>query len=135
MRGLPSNIEDSGSHVILLKSVTDAGKIEIAIKHIEWIKFNSPFKLQLVLTELFASLSTSPNLEPVVQLLWIIHVQGLVSNADPRMEILEGCYYHLWSRITSYSRLKWLICLFSIINLWLSSQVTCFQLIPMFEFN
>ena len=94
MRGLPSNIEDSGSHVILLKSVTDAGKIEIAIKHIEWIKFNSPFKLQLVLTELFASLSTAPKLEPVLQLLQIMHVHGLVSNADPWMKMLEGCYSH-----------------------------------------
>lgn len=90
MHGLPSNIEDSGSHVILLKSLTDAGEIEMAVKHMEWIKGNFSSKFQIVLTELIASLSTAPKLEPVLQLLRLMHVRGLISNDDPWMKMLEG---------------------------------------------
>lgn len=90
MHGLPSEIEDSDSHVILLKSLTDVGEIEMAIKHIKWIKLNSSFKFQTVLTELIASLSTAPKLEPVIHFLQVMHMEGLVSKDDPWMKMLEG---------------------------------------------
>ncbi|PNT74036.1 hypothetical protein BRADI_1g06650v3 [Brachypodium distachyon] len=37
MSGVPSNIESSNSHVILLKCLTDVEEIEMAFEHIKWI--------------------------------------------------------------------------------------------------
>lgn len=90
IRGLPSNIENSDSHVILLKSLIDAGEVEMAIKHIEWVRNNSPFKLQAILDELLSSLSTAPNLEPILQFLQIMHGHGLVSDNSPWVNLLDG---------------------------------------------
>ncbi|XP_008777847.1 pentatricopeptide repeat-containing protein At5g14080 isoform X1 [Phoenix dactylifera] len=92
IHGLPSNIENSDSHVILLKSLTDAGEVEMAIKHIEWVGNNSPFKLQAILDELLSSLSTAPNLEPILQLLRTMHDHGLVSDNSPWANLLDGYF-------------------------------------------
>ncbi|URE32259.1 PPR repeat [Musa troglodytarum] len=88
MQSSPSEVASSDSHVILLKGLTDAGLIEMAVKHIDWLKTDSHVKFQTVLTELMASLSTAPNLEPVTQLLRAMHARGFVSDDGPWKSLL-----------------------------------------------
>ncbi|KAH7683244.1 TPR-like protein, partial [Dioscorea alata] len=90
MHQLPFVFEDSDSHVILLKNLTDAGKLKMAIEHIQWVRCNSPFKLEKICAELIASLSTSPNPDTVLQLLQEMHVQGLISHGTSLTNLIKG---------------------------------------------
>lgn len=80
----------SDSHVILLKSLTDAGLVEMAVKHIGWLKSNAHLTFHTILLEFMASLSTAPDLQPVILLLQAMHAQGIVCNHDPLVNVLEG---------------------------------------------
>ena len=91
MHRLPSVFEDSGSHVILLKNLSDAGKLKMAIEHMQWVRCNSPFKLEKIRAELIASLSTSPNPDTVLQLLQEMHVHGLISHGTSLTNLIKGC--------------------------------------------
>ncbi|CAM0876633.1 unnamed protein product [Alopecurus aequalis] len=89
MFGLPSHIESSNAHVILLKCLTDAGEIEMALKHIKWIRHDCSSMFQNVMNELMASLSTSASLQPVTKLVRYLHSQGLVDELSPWMKLIE----------------------------------------------
>ncbi|KAJ4954804.1 hypothetical protein NE237_011587 [Protea cynaroides] len=82
VRGIGPRLENSDSHVILLKCLVDAGELRIAIEHVKWVRDTSPSILRLISTELEASLSSSLNPEPILQLLSKIKEQPLVSNND-----------------------------------------------------
>ncbi|TVU02766.1 hypothetical protein EJB05_51724, partial [Eragrostis curvula] len=86
-----SNINNT-SHVILLKSLTDAGKVEMAIEHINWIKNNCSSSLQNIMNELMASLSTSTSLQHVTKLIQYLYSQSLVNEADPWMKLIGNVY-------------------------------------------
>ncbi|KAJ0988790.1 hypothetical protein J5N97_007146 [Dioscorea zingiberensis] len=90
MHGLPSVLEDSDSHVILLKSLMDAGQVNIAIKHVEWVRNSASFKLEKIYAELIASLSTAPEPDTVLQLLREMHVHGLISDGATLTNLFEG---------------------------------------------
>lgn len=92
LSSVPSHIENFDSHVILLKSLTDAGEVEMAIEHIKWIRNNCGFKLQKTLSELIASLSTTPNFESVLKLLQGMHAEGLLFDDGPWMNLLGDHY-------------------------------------------
>ncbi|KAL0920871.1 hypothetical protein M5K25_007886 [Dendrobium thyrsiflorum] len=80
MHGVPAKIESCDSDIILLKSLADAGEMDMAAKHVEWVKNNSPFKLQEIVNQLHESLSTTPKLDSVLQLLRAVQSQGLISD-------------------------------------------------------
>ncbi|XP_057984245.1 pentatricopeptide repeat-containing protein At5g14080 [Malania oleifera] len=82
LRGLPCDIGDSDSHVILLKCLADAREIPIAIEHIKWVGNTSPSMLEAISTELLASLSSSPRPELIQQLLQAMQEKCLVFNND-----------------------------------------------------
>lgn len=67
--GLTFDVAHSSSHVILLKYLADAGEVPIAIEHVNWVRETSPSMLQMIRTELSASLSSSSKPEPILQLL------------------------------------------------------------------
>lgn len=67
--GLTYDIAHSSSHVILLKCLADAGEVPIAVEHIKWVRETSPSMLQMISTELLASLSSPSTPEPVLQVL------------------------------------------------------------------
>ncbi|XP_047086126.1 pentatricopeptide repeat-containing protein At5g14080-like [Lolium rigidum] len=92
MFSVPSNIETSNSHVILLKFLTDAGEIEMALEHIKWIKRCCSSTFQGIMNELMASLSTSASLQPVTKLVRYLHSQGLVDEVGPWMKMIENVY-------------------------------------------
>ncbi|WOL12863.1 pentatricopeptide repeat-containing protein [Canna indica] len=96
---LPSEAANSESHVILLKGLTDAGLIEKAVQHLDWVRTNAHLIFQAVLTELIASLSTAPSLEPVTQLLRLMHARGFVSKEDPWMNMMASS--SKWSKTVS----------------------------------
>lgn len=83
---VPSNVNNLNSNVILLKSLTDAGKVEMAIDHINWIKSNCHSTLQNIMNELLASLSTSSSLQHATKLIQYLHSESLVDEADPWMK-------------------------------------------------
>ena len=89
MFSVPSNIESSNAHVILLKCLTDAEEIEIALEHIKWIRRYCSSMFQNIMNELMASLSTSASLQPVTKLLRYLHSQGLVDEVSPWMKLIE----------------------------------------------
>ncbi|XP_047092678.1 pentatricopeptide repeat-containing protein At5g14080-like isoform X2 [Lolium rigidum] len=92
MFSVPSNIETSNSHVILLKFLTDAEEIEMALEHIKWIKRCCSSTFQGIMNELMASLSTSASLQPVTKLVRYLHSQGLVDEVGPWMKMIENVY-------------------------------------------
>ncbi|KAM0898972.1 hypothetical protein ACQ4PT_021593 [Festuca glaucescens] len=92
MFSVPSNIESSNSHVILLKFLTDAEEIEMALEHIKWIKRCCSSTFQDIMNELMASLSTSASLQPVTKLVRYLHSQGLVDEVDPWMKLIDNAY-------------------------------------------
>ncbi|KAM0924835.1 hypothetical protein ACQ4PT_004742 [Festuca glaucescens] len=92
MFSVPSNIESSNSHVILLKFLTDAEEIEMALEHIKWIKRCCSSTFQGIMNELMASLSTSASLQPVTKLVRYLHSQGLVDEVGPWMKMIENVY-------------------------------------------
>jgi pentatricopeptide repeat protein len=92
MFSVPSNIESSNSHVILLKFLTDAKEIEMALEHIKWIKRCCSSTFQGIMNELMASLSTSASLQPVTKLVRYLHSQGLVDEVGPWMKMIENVY-------------------------------------------
>lgn len=63
------NIEQSNSHVILLKYLANSGEVSLAIEHIKWVGDNSPLMLDAICTELLASLSSSSKPDPVLQMI------------------------------------------------------------------
>ncbi|KAJ4729495.1 Pentatricopeptide repeat-containing protein [Melia azedarach] len=77
LRGLATDIGHSDAHVILLKCLADAREVQIAIEHIKWIRETSPSMLQVISTELLASLSSSSQPEPILQLLHALHERCL----------------------------------------------------------
>ncbi|CAM0876637.1 unnamed protein product [Alopecurus aequalis] len=92
MFGLPSNIESSNAHVILLKCLTDAEEIEMALEHIKWIRRYCGSMFQNIMNELMASLSTSASLQPVTKLVRYLHSQGLVDEVSPWTKLIENAY-------------------------------------------
>ncbi|XP_072981564.1 pentatricopeptide repeat-containing protein At5g14080 [Typha angustifolia] len=92
MRGVPSDLENTSSHAIFLKSLTDAGEAELALKHIEWVRTNCPSQFETILHELVASLSTAPKLEPIVQLFQAMYAQGLILDYNPWTSLFENHY-------------------------------------------
>jgi hypothetical protein len=92
MFSVPSNIESSNSHVILLKCLTDADEIEMALEHIKWIKRYCSSTFQDILNELMVSLSTSASLQPVTKLVRYLHNQGLVDEVGPWMKLIDNVY-------------------------------------------
>ncbi|XBH95168.1 hypothetical protein VPH35_085784 [Triticum aestivum] len=92
MSSLPSNIESSNSHVILLKCLTDVEEIEMASEHIKWIRRYCSSAFQNIMNELVASLSTSASLQPVRKLVCYLHSQGLVNEVGPWMKLIEDDY-------------------------------------------
>ncbi|XP_037441973.1 pentatricopeptide repeat-containing protein At5g14080-like [Triticum dicoccoides] len=92
MSSLPSNIESSNSHVILLKCLTDVEEIEMASEHIKWIRRYCSSAFQNIMNELMASLSTSASLQNVRKLVCYLHSQGLVNEVGPWMKLIEDDY-------------------------------------------
>ncbi|PKA47619.1 Pentatricopeptide repeat-containing protein [Apostasia shenzhenica] len=91
VRGVSSKIECCDSDFILVKSLADAGEVDVAAKHIEWLTINSPFKLQKILCELLETLSTTPKLDGILQLLQRLRSQDLFSGDATWTKLLEGC--------------------------------------------
>uniref|UniRef100_A0A0A9D556 Pentatricopeptide repeat-containing protein n=1 Tax=Arundo donax TaxID=35708 RepID=A0A0A9D556_ARUDO len=89
---VPSNVESLNSHVILLKSLTDAGKVEMAIEHIKWIRNNCSSSLHNIMNELMGSLSTSASLQHVTKLIQYLYSQKFVDEADPWMKLIGNVY-------------------------------------------
>ena len=67
------DIRHSDSHVILLKCLADSREVPIAIEHIERVRKDSPSTLQVICTELLASLSSCSKSEAILQLLQAIN--------------------------------------------------------------
>lgn len=89
---VPSNIESSNSHIILLKSLTDVGEVEMALEHIKWIRSYCGSTFHNIMNELMASLSTSANFQPVTKLVCYLHSQGLVDEVGPWMKLVGNVY-------------------------------------------
>ncbi|KAK1281609.1 Pentatricopeptide repeat-containing protein [Acorus calamus] len=87
---LPPDVENSASHVILLKSLVDAADVNTAINHVDWIRENSDWKFEAISTQLIASLSTCPDPEPLIQLLRVMHEKGVVSDAGLWRDLFDG---------------------------------------------
>ncbi|KAF5748708.1 pentatricopeptide repeat-containing protein [Tripterygium wilfordii] len=70
LRSLTVNkgVGHSDSHVVLLKCLADAREISIAIEHIKWVRDTSDSMLQAISREILASLSSSSNPGPILQL-------------------------------------------------------------------
>ncbi|GAB4848655.1 hypothetical protein Ancab_003366 [Ancistrocladus abbreviatus] len=66
---LAAGMSHSEPHLILLKCLTDAREVQVAIGHIKQVADISPSLLQGILTELLALVSSSSNPEPILQLL------------------------------------------------------------------
>eukprot|EP00268_Persea_americana_P001588 TRINITY_DN10483_c1_g1_i2.p1 TRINITY_DN10483_c1_g1~~TRINITY_DN10483_c1_g1_i2.p1 ORF type:complete len:627 (-),score=120.83 TRINITY_DN10483_c1_g1_i2:823-2703(-) len=93
LRGLPpSDIDNTNSHIVLLKSLADAGEMKMAIEHSEWIRDTSPGKLPAISAELVASLSSALNSEPILQLLQVMRERGLVSKNDPWIDLCKESF-------------------------------------------
>lgn len=93
MRGLPSSdIDNTNSHTVLLKSLADAGEMKMAIEHSEWIRATSPGKLPAISAELVASLSSALKSEPILQLLQVMRERGLVSKNDPWIDLCKESF-------------------------------------------
>lgn len=69
MQSIAAKIDGCDSDIILLKSLADAGEISMAARHVEWVRNNSPSKLQMILAQLHQSLSTAPKPDLLLQLL------------------------------------------------------------------
>ncbi|KAL8152094.1 hypothetical protein V2J09_021902 [Rumex salicifolius] len=74
-------------HVILLKCLADAGQIPLAVEHIKQIKINSAMLLQTISSELFSLVSSSPNPDPILQLLQEIYVNNIIPVNDGWKEL------------------------------------------------
>lgn len=94
IRDLPPRFLDMESttspHVALLKGLADAGHADKAIEHAEWVRDNIPSRLQGILDALVASLSTTPKLEVLLQLLQEMCRRGLLSKAGPWMDLCSS---------------------------------------------
>ncbi|XP_042510273.1 pentatricopeptide repeat-containing protein At5g14080 isoform X1 [Macadamia integrifolia] len=89
VRRIGPHPEISNSHVILLRCLVDAGEFKIAIEHVKWVRDTSPSILRAVFSELQASLTSSLNPEPILQLLSKIK-EPLVSNNDTWVDVMQG---------------------------------------------
>lgn len=69
LHDLSYNIEQSNSHVILLKYLADSGEVSLAIEHIKWVGDNLPLMLDAICTELLVSLSSSSKPDPVLRMI------------------------------------------------------------------
>lgn len=67
LRGLDYDLAHSEPHVILLKYLANASEVTIAIEHIKSIRETSLSMLEVILSELSVSLSSSSKLEPILQ--------------------------------------------------------------------
>ncbi|BAT84776.1 Pentatricopeptide repeat-containing protein [Vigna angularis] len=66
---LDHDIGCAESHIILLKSLSDAQEIPIAIEHFKWVQEKSPLILRDICTALLDSLSSATCPEPMLQFL------------------------------------------------------------------
>ncbi|XP_047182026.1 pentatricopeptide repeat-containing protein At5g14080 isoform X2 [Vigna umbellata] len=66
---LKHDIGCAESHIILLKSLSDAQEIPIAIEHLKWVQEKSPLILRDICTALLDSLSSATCPEPMLQFL------------------------------------------------------------------
>ncbi|MQM02248.1 hypothetical protein Taro_035009 [Colocasia esculenta] len=87
---LPPHIDNTSSHVLLLKGLADAGHVDKAVEHAEWVRDNIPTKLQRILDELVASLSTAPKLEVFLQLLQEMCQRGLLLKVGPWVDLCSN---------------------------------------------
>ncbi|KAL5717377.1 hypothetical protein ACHQM5_010390 [Ranunculus cassubicifolius] len=90
IRGLTPNFDNHECHGVLIKALADAGEIETALNHIEWIVSCSPPILQVVSAELVASLSSALKPDPIVQLLRSMMEKGIVSYNESWMDLCDG---------------------------------------------
>lgn len=89
---VPSNIESSNSHIILLKSLTDVGEVEMALEHVKWIRSYCGSPFHNIMNELMASLSTSASFQPATKLVCYLHSQGLVDEVGPWKKLIGNVY-------------------------------------------
>ncbi|KAL6960399.1 hypothetical protein U1Q18_038165 [Sarracenia purpurea var. burkii] len=80
--GLPSDIGQTESHVILLKCLLEATEIPVAIEHIKSFRENSDLTLHGIYRELLASLSSSSKPGPILQLLLVVQEKCPILNND-----------------------------------------------------
>ncbi|KAL6842419.1 hypothetical protein ACP4OV_027846 [Aristida adscensionis] len=85
---VPSSAENLHSHVILLKSLTNVGEVDMAIEHIKWIRSNCSSGFENIMNELMASLSTSASIQHVTNLIQCLYSHQLVDEADPWVKFL-----------------------------------------------
>lgn len=69
---LRDDVNNWESHVTLLRFLADAEEVPLAIKHINVIKESIPTMLKPISSELFGSLSSAQNPNPVRQMLQAI---------------------------------------------------------------
>lgn len=69
---LRDDVNNWESQVTLLRFLADDGEAPLAIKHIKGIKESFPTMLKPISSELFGSLSSAPNPNPIRQLLHAI---------------------------------------------------------------
>lgn len=67
--GIVSDIEQSNSHVILLKCLLEVAEIPVAIEHITSVGKNSASMLPAICNKLVASVSSLSKAEPLLQFL------------------------------------------------------------------
>lgn len=72
LRGLSSDVARPDSHVTLLKGFADAGEVQLAKQHVEWVRETSPSMLSVISTELLAFLPSTPRADPILQILQTI---------------------------------------------------------------
>ncbi|KAF8672643.1 hypothetical protein HU200_049336 [Digitaria exilis] len=92
MCSVPSNVETSDSHIILLKNLTDVGQLEMAIEHLKWIRSYCSSNFQNIMNELVASLSTSASLQHATKLIQYLHSERLLDDTDPWMKLMGSVY-------------------------------------------
>ncbi|KAG0485699.1 hypothetical protein HPP92_009562 [Vanilla planifolia] len=85
MRGVPASTASHDSQLILLKSFAEAGEFDLAIEHLYSIKRVSHMELENIVNKLLHSLSTTPNLGLLLQLLQKMQSHGLISHCQALM--------------------------------------------------
>ncbi|KAF5196986.1 Pentatricopeptide repeat-containing protein [Thalictrum thalictroides] len=88
--GLPPDLKDYDCHVVLLKGLADAGEMDMALEHIQWLVKSSPCVLLPVSAELVASLSSALKPEPVVQLIHAMMEKSFIPYNPAWMGLCDG---------------------------------------------
>ncbi|KAF6137922.1 hypothetical protein GIB67_041795 [Kingdonia uniflora] len=90
IRSFAPNLENQYCHVVLLKTLADAGEVRMAMEHIQWVGEHSSSTLQAISTELIASLSCSLKPEPILQLLHWIQEKVLLSDSGTWTDLCKN---------------------------------------------